>query len=55
MLLALADQLGTFAPLVGGAEHIHCLLVSDRFDIRHTDYGYIIVVFTFNPCILFTD
>ena len=26
MLLALAEQLGTFTPLVGGAEHVHCLL-----------------------------
>merc|ERR1712038_2076214 len=26
VLLALAEQLGTFTPLVGGAEHVHCLL-----------------------------
>ena len=26
MLLALAEQLGTFTPLVGGKEHVHCLL-----------------------------
>ena len=26
MLLALAEQLGTFTPLVGGAEHVNCLL-----------------------------
>ena len=25
-MLALAEQLGTFTPLVGGAEHVHCLL-----------------------------
>ncbi len=25
MLLALAEQLGTFTPLVGGAEHVNCL------------------------------
>ena len=30
VLLALAEQLGTFTPLVGGPEHVHCLLVSDR-------------------------
>ena len=27
VLLALAEQLGTFTPLVGGPEHVHCLLV----------------------------
>ncbi len=26
VLLALAEQLGAFTPLVGGAEHVHCLL-----------------------------
>merc|ERR1712227_717114 len=26
VLLALAEQLGTFTPLVGGAEHVNCLL-----------------------------
>jgi hypothetical protein len=26
VLLALAEQLGTFTPLVGGADHVHCLL-----------------------------
>ncbi len=26
MLLALAEQLGTFTPLVGGKDHVHCLL-----------------------------
>ena len=24
--MALAEQLGTFTPLVGGKEHVHCLL-----------------------------
>lgn len=28
VLLALAEQLGSFTPLVGGNEHVHCLLVS---------------------------
>jgi hypothetical protein len=28
VLLALAEQLGNFTPLVGGPEHVHCLLVS---------------------------
>jgi len=27
VLLALAEQLGTFTPLVGGSEYVHCLLV----------------------------
>lgn len=27
VLLALAEQLGTFTPLVGGPEYVHCLLV----------------------------
>ena len=26
VLLALAEQLGTFTPLVGGSEHVNCLL-----------------------------
>ena len=26
VLLALAEQLGTFTPLVGGKDHVHCLL-----------------------------
>merc|ERR1712050_219823 len=26
VLLALAEQLGTFPPLVGGPDHVHCLL-----------------------------
>ncbi len=26
VLLALAEQLGNFTPLVGGKEHVHCLL-----------------------------
>ena len=30
VLLALAEQLGTFTSLVGGQEHVHCLLVSFR-------------------------
>lgn len=28
VLLALAEQLGTFTPLVGGSDFVHCLLVS---------------------------
>jgi serine/threonine-protein phosphatase 2A regulatory subunit A len=28
VLLALAEQLGSFTPLVGGPDHVHCLLVS---------------------------
>ncbi|KAK6168449.1 hypothetical protein SNE40_020980 [Patella caerulea] len=28
VLLALAEQLGNFTPLVGGPESVHCLLVS---------------------------
>lgn len=28
VLLALAEQLGNFTPLVGGAENVSCLLVS---------------------------
>jgi len=28
VLLALAEQLGTFTPFVGGAEHVHTLLVT---------------------------
>lgn len=29
VLLALAEQLGTFTPNVGGPEYVHCLLVSN--------------------------
>jgi hypothetical protein len=28
VLLALAEQLGSFTPLVGGPDHVHCLLVN---------------------------
>ena len=31
VLLALAEQLGSFTPLVGGPEHVHCLLVMCLF------------------------
>ena len=31
VLLALAEQLGTFTPLVGGPGFVHCLLVSPSF------------------------
>ena len=31
VLLALAEQLGQFTPLVGGPEHVHCLLVSSQW------------------------
>lgn len=30
VLLALAEQLGTFTALVGGPEFVHCLLVGPR-------------------------
>ena len=30
VLLALAEQLGNFTPLVGGPEFVHCLLVSTK-------------------------
>ena len=30
VLMALAEQLGNFSPLVGGPEHVHCLLVRPR-------------------------
>lgn len=36
VLLALAEQLGQFTPLVGGPEYVHCLLV------------YIVIYFSFN-------
>ena len=28
VLMALAEQLGSFTPLIGGPDHVHCLLVS---------------------------
>lgn len=31
VLLALAEQLGNFTPLVGGSDWVHCLLVCGRF------------------------
>lgn len=31
VLLALAEQLGNFTPLVGGSEHVQCLLVRTHF------------------------
>lgn len=33
VLLALAEQLGTFTTLVGGPEYVHCLLVSESFEV----------------------
>lgn len=30
VLLALAEQLGSFTPLVGGPEYVHCLLVMKK-------------------------
>lgn len=33
VLLALAEQLGTFTTLVGGPEYVHCLLVSGRREV----------------------
>lgn len=30
VLLALAEQLGIFTPLVGGSEYVYCLLVRDQ-------------------------
>ena len=37
VLLALAEQLGNFTALVGGPDHVHCLLVSlsSKFKIRY--------------------
>ena len=37
VLLALAEQLGNFTPLVGGAEYVHVLLV--RNELYNDDYG----------------
>jgi len=34
VLLALAEQLGTFTPFVGGPEHVHTLLVSGNIDFH---------------------
>ena len=34
VLLALAEQLGNFTPLVGGPEHVHCLLVRITFRLQ---------------------
>ncbi|XP_053372882.1 serine/threonine-protein phosphatase 2A 65 kDa regulatory subunit A alpha isoform-like [Mercenaria mercenaria] len=34
VLLALAEQLGQFTPLVGGPEYVHCLLVYKRQPFR---------------------
>jgi len=42
VLLALAEQLGNFTPLVGGPEHVHCLLVRktiERFGIMKGSDG----------------
>lgn len=37
VLLALAEQLGNFTALVGGPDHVHCLLVSfsSKFKISY--------------------
>ena len=40
VLLALAEQLGNFTPLVGGAEYVHVLLVSNK--LQDDDYGLVL-------------
>ena len=59
-MLALAEQLGTFTPLVGGAEHVHCLLppleslatveetiVRDKVRSDSADLSYVVSFITF--------
>ena len=44
VLLALAEQLGQFTPLVGGPDHVHCLLVSSSpkpTEPRHEKTGFL--------------
>jgi hypothetical protein len=36
VLMALAEQLGNFCPLVGGTEHVHCLLVAIVISVINT-------------------
>ena len=49
VLLALAEQLGGFTPLVGGPEHVHCLLVKCWFLCYHCQC---ILCFVFLCCVL---
>ena len=49
VLLALAEQLGSFTPLVGGPEHVHCLLVKCWFLCCHCQC---ILCFIFLFCVL---
>lgn len=50
VLLALAEQLGTFTPLVGGPEFVHCLLVSGFFSIQN-NYQYLCVSMCMCNCL----
>ena len=50
VLLALAEQLGTFTPLVGGPEFVHCLLVHDKF-ILDSNYKGLKALFIIQSCI----
>lgn len=43
VLLALAEQLGMFTPLVGGAEFVHSLLVSHCRNVGTSNFTTIIV------------
>lgn len=49
VLLALAEQLGSFTPLVGGPEHVHCLLVKCWFLCYHCQCS---LCFVFLCCVL---
>jgi len=42
VLLALAEQLGTFTPFVGGPEHVHTLLVILDYLMFHFCHMYIV-------------
>lgn len=41
VLLALAEQLGTFTPLVGGPDYVHCLLVGFSHSLITLDLYYL--------------
>jgi len=41
VLLALAEQLGTFTPFVGGPEHVHTLLVTFSYCTSRIDLHFL--------------
>jgi len=51
VLLALAEQLGNFTPLVGGPDHVHCLLVCQFCVFGLIDCVLLKILITLSMCV----